>query len=193
MASSDTLTGISSQDESEDILRKLLSGADIKSVCQEVKIMARKSIGPMSIREILNSLGKEEKLAETEHMRYEITKTVLIEVFNNSCIPNANAIKYMDCIDLDNFTDRSLGRLYARCRAGLEAEESPTAYRWLPFLGRLLSLVQSRDSFKPDPDGEVDTGEHFAESYIRDICSINWSHDMVSGVCSMLKVSVTCL
>ena len=127
----------------------------------------------------MNSLNKEDKLTETEQTRFEITKTLLIEIMNNSCIPNANANKYMDCIELENFTDKNLGRLYAKCRAGLEVDESPTAYRWLPFLGRLLSLVQSKELFQPDSDGDANTGEHFVESYIRDICCMNWNLSLI--------------
>ena len=172
-------------------MRTLLGNVtDHASICDEIKQLTRKSIGPSSVREILSSLNKEDKLAETEKLRYEITKTVLTEVFRTACIPNANANKYMDCIELENFTDKSLGKLYAKCRTELEEGESPTSLRWLPFLSRLLSLIQSKEVFKPDGDGEVVTGEIFVEDQIREFCDLNWSPQSVSGICEMLKVKI---
>ena len=177
----------SNNDEAEDIIRKLLENADLKSVVHEIKVISRKTLGPSTIRDVFTALNKEENLAKTEEMRLEITKTLLAEIFTNSCIPNANAARILDCVELDHFTDQSLGKIYAKCRGALE-QKSTTSYRWLPFLGRVLSVIQSRNAFKPDDDGDEDSGEAYVEAVVKDLCTINWEDDLVAGICALLKV-----
>ena len=115
--------------------------------------------------------------------------TLISEVAKNSSIPNTNAAKYLDCIELDTFSDKSLGQIHHKCRQLVEAD-TDTSFRWLPILGRLLSVVQSREMFKPNDDGDEDLGTSFVEMYIRDICDVEWNLDMVTGMCSILKVGL---
>ena len=92
-------------------------------------------------------------------------------------------------IELDNkLSDKSLNKLYVKCRHHLE-EESGTGWRWLPFFSRLLSVIQGREVFQPHADGDLESGRKCVEKVVRDILSINWTHDLVTGMCSVLKVN----
>ena len=70
-------------------------------------------------------------------------------------------------------------------------EESRTGWRWLPFLARLLSVIQSKEVFQPHPDGDQEPGVRCVEKVVRDIISIEWNHDLVTGMCSVLKVNIS--
>ena len=182
-----TLIDILENDDTDDNLCKYLLKCSVNDLKSQVKSMSRKAKGPTQIRQILATLNKERFLSRTESLRIELSLTILSEVFTNSSIPNANALKYLDFIELDNFKDRNLGRIYEKCRHYLE-QESPTSFRWLPFFGQLLSVIQSKEMFKQNDDGDEESGQKFVENCVRDVCCFNWDLDLVTGICSLLKV-----
>ena len=186
----DTLFDILDKDKDDaddNLLCKYLLKCSINDLKSQIKAMSRKAKGPTQLRQILSSLNKEDVLNRTESLRIELSLTIISEVFTNSSIPNANALKYLDFIELDNFKDKSLGRIYEKCRHYLE-QESPTSFRWLPFFGQLLSVIQSKELFKQNDEGDEESGLKFVENCVRDICSFNWDLDLVTGICSLLKV-----
>ena len=183
----ETISKILEGDNSHDNLCKYFLGANINDVKGLIKSYTRKSDGPRVIREASLSLNRENYLPRTETLRLEIALLLISEVAKNSSIPNTNAAKYLDCIELDTFSDQSLGHLHHKCRQLVDSD-CDSSFRWLPVLGRLFSAVQSRELFKPNDDGDEDSGTNFVEMYIRDICELEWNLDMVTGMCSILKV-----
>ena len=184
-----TLIDILEKDDTDDnLLCKYLLKYNVNDLKSQVKSLSRKAKGPTQLRQIFASLNKEKFLNKTESLRIELSLTILTEVFTNTSIPNANALKYLDFIELDNFKDRNLGRIHEKCRHYLE-QESPTSFRWLPFFGQLLSVIQSKEMFKQNDDGDEESGQKFVENCVRDVCCFNWDLDLVTGICSLLKVN----
>ena len=187
----DKISEILSQDDSHDNLCNYLL-SNITKVKEIVVSSCRQSKGPSIIKDIMIALNKEEQVGKTEALRLNVTMYILKEVFNNNSIPNINAIKYLDCMDLENFNDNSINKVYEKCHAALEAE-SITNYRWLPFIGRILSVIQSKEKFRPHDDGEEESGDKFVEANITELCNFNWNLDIVTGMCSFLKVDINFL
>ena len=190
----DTILGVGSQEDTHDNLVSYYSQISEKETKENIKALLKSSKGPLKIVEIMKSFNKEETLSspQTEKKRLEITSTIVTEVIRNASIPNNNARIYLDAIELDKLSDPSLARIEDRCRHSLE-EESPTGFRWLPFLGRVLSVIQSRDQFQPHPDhgGDTDTGAAWVEAQLRDILDLRWSPDLVTGMCAVFKVIIS--
>ena len=168
-----------------------LDNLDIKEIEQTVRKETISSKGPTKINDLMKAFtfGDDEALlSRLEPKRVKSCLSIINEVISNPGIPNVNASKYLDSIELDNrFSDKSLNRLYEKCRHHLE-EESSTGWRWLPFLARLLSVIQSREMFQPHPDGDQESGVRCVEKVVRDVINVDWSHDLVTGMCSVLKV-----
>ena len=171
--------------------QQFLDNHDIKEIEPIVRKETISSKGPSKINELMKAFTNgddEELLARLELKRVKTCLTVVSEVISNPGIPNVNAMKFLDSIELDTrLSDQSLNKLYEKCRHHLE-EESRTGWRWLPFLARLLSVIQSRDVFQPHPDGDQEPGARCVEKVVRDLISLDWSHDLVTGMCSVLKV-----
>ena len=178
--------------ESRQHFLQYLDTLDIKEIEPIVRKNTISSKGPYKINELMKAFtnGEDEGLlARLEPKRVKTCLTVVNEVISNPGIPNVNASRYLDSIELDNrFSDKSLNKLYEKCRHHLE-EESRTGWRWLPFLARLLSVIQSREVFQPHPDGDQEPGVRCVEKVVRDVISIEWNHDLVTGMCSVLKVN----
>ena len=178
--------------ESRQHFLQYLDKLDIKGIEPIVRKDTISSKGPYKINELMKAFtnGEDEGLlARLEPKRVKTCLTVVNEVISNPGIPNVNASRYLDSIELDNrFSDKSLNKLYEKCRHHLE-EESRTGWRWLPFLARLLSVIQSKEVFQPHPDGDQEPGVRCVEKVVRDVISIEWNHDLVTGMCSVLKVN----
>ena len=171
--------------------QQYINSLDIKEIEPFVRKKTISSKGPSDINELMKAFTNgddEELLARLELKRVKTCLTVVNEVISNPGIPNVNAMKFLDSIELDTrLSDQSLNKLYEKCRHHLE-EESRTGWRWLPFLARLLSVIQSREVFQPHPDGDQEPGSRCVEKVVRDLISLDWSHDLVTGMCSVLKV-----
>ena len=171
--------------------QQYLDNLRIKEIEPIVRKETISSKGPFKINELMKAFinGDDEALlVRLEPKRVQTCLTVMQEVISNPGIPNANASKYLDSIELDTrLSDKSLYKLYEKCRHHLE-EESRTGWRWLPFLARILSVIQSREVFQPHPDGDQEPGSRCVEKVVRDVISIDWTHDLVTGMCSVLKV-----
>ena len=180
------------QDVSRQYFQQYLDNIDLKDLEVVIRKETVSSKGPTKINDLMKAftLGDDEaRMLRLEFKRVKICLTILNEVITNPGIPNVNASKYLDSIELDNkLSDKSLNKLYVKCRHHLE-EESGTGWRWLPFFSRLLSVIQGKEVFQPHPDGDPESGRKCVEKVVRDILSFNWTHDLVTGMCSVLKVN----
>ena len=182
------------KEESRQHFQQYLDNLDMKEIEPFVRKDTISSKGPHKINELMKAFtsGEDEALlARLEPKRIKTCLTVINEVISNPGIPNVSASRYLDSIELDNrLSDKSLNKVYEKCRHHLE-EESRTGWRWLPFLARLLSVIQSKEVFQPHPDGDQEPGVRCVEKVVRDIISIEWNHDLVTGMCSVLKVNIS--
>ena len=180
--------------ESRQHFQQYLDNLNMNEIEPFVRKDTISSKGPYKINELMKAFtnGEDEALlARLEPKRIKTCLAVVNEVISNPGIPNVNASRYLDSIELDNrLSDKSLNKVYEKCRHHLE-EESHTGWRWLSFLARLLSVIQSKEVFQPHPDGDQEPGVRCVEKVVRDIISIEWNHDLVTGMCSVLKVNIS--
>merc|ERR1719369_1594278 len=122
---------------------------------------------------------------KVEKLRLGVVGRVVEEVIKNPGVPNKNATKFLDFLfgELEQFSDHSISKLLARCMEELEQ----TVLRWLPLIGKLLSVVESREDFVPHGEEERQKGVEYKENIVRDICNLTWDQDRVTSICSMFK------
>merc|ERR1719369_2377836 len=126
---------------------------------------------------------------KVEKLRLGVVGRVAEEGIKNPGVPNKNATKFLDFLfgELEQFSDHSISKLLARCMEELEQEEDQTVLRWLPLIGKLLSVVESREDFVPHGEEERQKGVEYKENIVRDICNLTWDQDRVTSICSMFK------
>ena len=150
------------QNVSRQYFQQYLDNVDLK----DLELMIRKetvtSKGPSKINDIMKTFtldGDEARMSRLETKRVKSCVTILNEVITNPGIPNVNASKYLDSIELDNkLSDKSLNKLYVKCRHHLE-EESGTGWRWLPFWPGSRGVESWEQLARPTP---VDSGAQAA-------------------------------
>jgi len=169
-------------------LNKVLTSAEPSSVKEFVQDSCRTGDGPAVFRYVLLGLGWGTVSEKVEKLRYGVVQRVVDEIIKNPGVPNKNAVKFLNSLfgELDQFNDLSISKLLGRCMEELE-EEDRTGLRWLPLLGKLLAVVESRENFVPYGEVEGQRGVDYKENIVRDICNIAWDPDRVTSICSMFK------
>ena len=170
-------------------LSTVLTTAEPASVKEFVQDSCRTVDGPAVFKYVLVGLGWGTVNDDVEKLRLGVVKRVVEEVIKNPGVPNKNAIKFLDILfgELDQFNDFSISKLLDRCMEELEQNEDRTGLRWLTLLGKLLSIVETRENFVSHEYENGQRGVDCKENLVRDICNMSWDQDRITSICSMFK------
>jgi len=170
-------------------LSNVLTTADPASVKEFVQDSCRTGDGPAVFKYVLMGLGWGTVNDNVEKLRLGVVRRVVEEIIKNPGVPNKNATKFLDSLygEVDQFNDFSVSKLLGRCMEELEQNEDRTGLRWLPLLGKLLSVVEIRENFVSYEEENGLRGVDYKENMVRDICNMSWDQDRITSICSMFK------
>ena len=152
----------------------------------------------------LQSKSENDKIDGSDTARLKLTIKLLERLISEETLENKFAKQLMDQIVIENLQTKSLQKLLRKCLEEIQAQGDVTTTGaqtldcWLAVVGRVLSNVQTFDTFKlPAEEGGTGlvSGLDFVSRAVLDICALNWNSQIATSMCSMLKVSedVSCL
>ena len=142
----------------------------------------------------LKSKSENDKIDGSDSTRLKLAIKLLERLISEGTLENKFAKQLMDQIVIENLQARSLQKLLRRCLEGIQGDLTTTGAQtldcWLAVLGRVLSTIQTFDTFHlPAEDGWTGSGQDFVSRAVLDICGLNWNSQIATSMCSMLKVS----
>lgn len=173
---------------------------DLNIKSKSVLVILKESGLSESIQEelkdlFLKSKSENDKIDGSDTARLKLTTKLLERLISEQTLENKFAKQLMDQIVIENLQAKSLQRLLRKCLEEIGDVASMGAQAldcWLAVIGRVLSTVQTFDTFKlPAEEGGTGlvSGLDFVSRAVLDICALNWNSQIATSMCSMLKVS----
>ena len=122
-------------------------------------------------------------------LQISVMKAMVIENFDNISVPNKQAGSQRELIytELDRLPETVVVQLVKVCMEKLRDEESPTSYRGLPLLGRLLEVVERKSQVTPDSGLPPFQGSEYKSRLVDEITRMPWSETRRTSLCPMFE------
>ena len=144
----------------------------------------------------LKSKSENDKIDGSDTARLKLTTKLLERLISEQSLENKFAKQLMDQIVIENLQAKSLEKLLRKCLEEIQGDVATMGAQtldcWLAVIGRVLSTVQTFETFKlPAEEGGTGlvSGLDFVSRAVLDICALNWNSQIATSMCSMLKVS----
>ena len=138
--------------------------------------------GPSTLQQLLKSLIG-------NVLQISVMKAMVIENFDNISVPNKQAGSQRELIytELDRLPETVVVQLVKVCMDKLRDEESPTSYRGLPLLGRLLEVVERKSQVTPDSGLPPFQGSEYKSRLVDEMTRMPWSESRLNAFCPMFE------
>ena len=138
--------------------------------------------GPPTLKQLLKCLVG-------NALQVSVMKAMVTENFDNVSVQNKLAESHREYIytELDRLPEMGLVQLVKMCMEKLREEESPTGYRGLSLLGRLLEVVERRSQVAPDAGLPPFQGSEYKSRLVEEITRMPWSQTRLTSLCSMFE------
>ena len=122
-------------------------------------------------------------------LHLKVMKAMVVENFDNVSVPNKLAESHRELIytEMDRLSEACVVQLIKLCMQKLGEEESPTGYRGLPLLGRLLEVVERKNQVTPDVGLPPFQGSEYKSRLVEEITRMPWSQSRLDSLCPMFK------
>ena len=138
--------------------------------------------GPPTLEQLLKSLIG-------NVLQISVMKTMVTENFDNITVQNKLAGRHRELIytELDRLPETGVVQLVKVCMEKLREEESPTSYRGLPLLARLLEVVERKSQVAPDAGLPPFQGSEYKSRLVDEITRMPWSETRLTSLCPMFE------
>ena len=164
-------------------LQKVAEKADELGNLEEVMSKLCLSIeGPPVLQQLLKSLVG-------NALQISVMKAMVTENFDNVCVQNKLAGRHRELIymELDRLPETGVVQLVKLCMEKLRDDESPTSYRGLPLLGRLLEVVERKSQVAPDAGLPPFQGSEYKSRLVDEMTRLPWSESRLNALCPMFE------
>ena len=138
--------------------------------------------GPSTLQQLLKGLVG-------NVLQISVMKAMVTENFDNVSVQNKLAATHREMIytELDRLPESGVVQLVKVCMEKLREEESPTSYRGLPLLGRLLEVVERKSQVTPDVGIPAFQGSEYKSRLVDEIARMPWSQTKLNSLCPMFE------
>ena len=138
--------------------------------------------GPPTLQQLIKSLVG-------NPLQISVMKSMVTENFDNVSVQNKVAGSHREriCTELDRLPETGLVQLVKLCMEKLREEQSPTSYRGLPLLGRLLEVVERKSQVAPDEGLPPFQGCEYKSRLVEEITRMAWSQARLDALCPMFE------
>ena len=138
--------------------------------------------GPPVLQQLLKSLVG-------NALQISVMKAMVTENFDNVSVQNKLAGRHRELIytELDRLPEPGVVHLVKLCMEKLGDDESPTSYRGLPLLGRLLEVVERKSQVAPDVGLPPFQGSEYKSRLVDEMTRMPWSESRLNAFCPMFE------
>ena len=139
------------------------TASDLNIKCKSVSSILKESGLSKTIQQELNEMfmksqSENEKIDGSDSARLKLSVKLLERLINEESLENKFAKQLMDQIVIENLQAKSLTKLLRKCLEEIQVDGTTTASHtldcWLTVVGRVLSIIQTFETFNLETEDE---------------------------------------